>query len=273
MSWVTPLVDLILPPACLSCGTWTRRRPDGRERRICLGCLGRLHPPAFPCCPRCQAPLPARRPNTSGLLSCAECLEWPEALVRGRWAWRQEGVARSLIHALKYGGWPELASEMAQTMLPHLEAFALDPEAPLVPIPTTAERLRQRGYNQAHCLAEALGEQTRRSVLPILLRTRSGPSQVALPRDARLANVEGVFSLELRTDPAGGTPEQVPHTLVLVDDVLTTGATAAEATRVLMSGGAERVFLLTFARALPETSEESQARMPPEALLHTSVSR
>jgi predicted amidophosphoribosyltransferase len=277
----TPILDLLLPPACLACGTWTRRRADGNPRRICFHCTGRLVPITFPCCARCQAPRPTRIEAVSAdggsastvAASCPQCVDWPEPLEAVRWAWRQEGVARTLIHALKYGGWPELADDMAQTLLPLLAGLEVDPDTPLVPIPTTVVRLRQRGYNQARCLAEAIARRTGHPVLDLLERRHSRPSQVALPRDARLANVVGVFALLARRSGEGSLGARIPATVVLVDDVLTTGSTAAEATRVLVAEGVERVFLLTFARALPDASDDVRGRMPANALLHMTSSR
>jgi predicted amidophosphoribosyltransferase len=118
----------------------------------------------------------------------------------------------------------------------------------LVPIPTTAARRRRRGYDQAVHLAEALSERLDRPVAAGLVRPGSQASQVALPLDRRRANVHGAFE----PGPDAGLVRTHSHT-ILVDDVLTTGATAAAAARALTTAGARRVFLVTFARTLPRS--------------------
>ncbi|MBT8335992.1 MAG: ComF family protein [Gemmatimonadetes bacterium] len=118
----------------------------------------------------------------------------------------------------------------------------------LVPIPTTAARRRRRGYDQSMRLARALSERLARPVASALARPGSKSSQVALPLDRRRANVHGAFE----PGPEVGLVRAHSHT-ILVDDVLTTGATAAAAARALTTAGARRVFLVTFARTLPRS--------------------
>ena len=158
------------------------------------------------------------------------------------------------MHALKYGGLPRIADDMAAAMgrLP-------DPtigSSALVPIPLAPQRLRQRGYNQSDALARALGRQWKVPVLPHLLtRTRETPTQTALTPETRLANVAGAFAVAHKPRPGVLTPGWQPGVnqpwpvLVLVDDVFTTGATLAEAARALEQAGATHVYGVTFARA------------------------
>jgi predicted amidophosphoribosyltransferase len=114
-----------------------------------------------------------------------------------------------------------------------------------VPVPTTTLRLRQRGYNQAELLACAFAARTGREVRPLLERRGSARTQTALQPVARGANVAGAF----RVPPAAVRALHRTH-LLLVDDVLTTGATAAECARTLQAAGARCISLITFARAL-----------------------
>jgi len=159
--------------------------------------------------------------------------------------------ADDLVHALKYEGWPELAALMAADM-----ARVVDPRSEgrlvVVPTPTTPRRLRSRGYNQAERLARCLSERLGLDLCHGLVRTSERRSQTTLTPAERQRNVRGAFS------PALGDvgPVRGSHVL-LVDDVLTTGATAGEAATVLARMGARSVTLLAFARALPSTVQRA----------------
>jgi len=151
------------------------------------------------------------------------------------------------VHALKYGGWPELGGELAERMVRvSLPGFQGLEGVPLIPVPTTARRMRERGYNQAEVLAHALAEASTGIVVKALARRDGDGSQVALQRGERRANVLGAFTLR-----EAGIPGIQGRDVVLVDDVLTTGATAAAAAEVLGAGGVRSVSVLTFARTLP----------------------
>jgi len=178
---------------------------------------------------------------------CTECHEWPDVLRSARAAAVLAPPADALVHALKYGGWPELGRELAERMLRiSLPGFRGLEGVPLVPVPTTAHRMRERGYNQAEVLARALAEASDGVVVQALERRDGDGSQVALQRGERRANVQGAFMLR-----EAGIPGIRGRDVVLVDDVLTTGATAVAAAEVLGAGGARTVSVLTFARTLP----------------------
>lgn len=115
----------------------------------------------------------------------------------------------------------------------------------VVPVPTTSTRLRERGYNQAERLAAAFAQLTHRTLLPVLMRAGAATTQTVLQPAARGANVAGAF----RVVEDGARRIRGEH-LILIDDVLTTGATARECTRALIEAGARCVTLITFARAL-----------------------
>jgi len=147
-----------------------------------------------------------------------------------------------MVHALKYRGWAELAEFMAEGM--SKEGFSKMGDPVLVPVPTTSWRRRTRGYNQAAILAEALARRCSIPVVEALLR-RGGRTQVRLGPREREANVHGAFSIDVdfRSRMRG-------REVILIDDVLTTGATAVSAARALASGDPRSVHLRTFARAL-----------------------
>jgi ComF family protein len=162
---------------------------------------------------------------------------------------------RRAVHLLKYGGLPRLAEDLA----PALARIRLSDAgaARLVPVPLSPARLRARGYNQSERLAQALGRRWGWTVSDILVRTRDTVTQTALTPVARLANVAGAFSVrngkcEMRKEVADmDSAFAISHfTLVLVDDVFTTGATLAAAAKALETAGATCVMGITFGRAV-----------------------
>jgi len=166
-----------------------------------------------------------------------------------------DASARAAVHALKYGGLPRIAEDLAEAMV-RLEVPGRE-AACLVPIPLGQARERHRGYNQSERLARALGRRWGRPVVPLLVRTRETKTQTALTPAARLANVAGAFQLRIgdcglridgeHVESAIRSPKSA---IVLVDDVFTTGATLAEAARALERAGADTVLAVTFGRAV-----------------------
>ncbi len=232
------LLDLLLPRACLGCGE--RIPPEDPSRKVCARCRALLRAPPPPRCFRCDLPLGTGHPEGE---ACPECVEWPESLVTARAAYVMEPPADALIHALKYGGWRSLAGMMAGRMA-RLPSPA-PAKAPVIPVPTTRRRERMRGYNQAGLLAEEVARLRGALFLPALGRDRGG-SQVRMGPRAREANVQGSF----RVRPSFCSRIE-GREVILVDDVLTTGATARSAVETLAGSGVVGVHLLTFARAIP----------------------
>ena len=244
------LDQLLLPAECLLCRALLSFRDC--HRVVCDVCRHRWRPVRAPWCARCGQPEPL-------FGRCRVCADWPAALVRARSAVWLEAGARDAVHALKYGGLPRIAADLASAMasldLPGRGA------AWLVPVPLGPGRLRERGYNQSESLARALSRRWNRPVVELLARTRDTVTQTALTPEARLANVAGAFETR---NAEGGTRNgrtgecsafRVPSSafqrpLILVDDVFTTGATLAEAARALERAGAGTVSAVTFGRAL-----------------------
>jgi len=225
--------QLLLPAECLLCHALLS--PRDAERVVCPLCRHRWKLVRPPWCERCGQPEPHFGP-------CRLCAEWPHALRTARSAvWLTEG-AQHAVHALKYGGLPRIADDLAlaaSSLKPHVDG----PSA-LIPIPLAPRRLRQRGYNQSERLARALARTWRIPVIvDLLVRTRETPTQTALTPGTRLANVAGAFGMR---HVACDMPRVA---FVLVDDVFTTGATLAEAARALEQAGATTIHAITFARA------------------------
>lgn len=237
--------QLFLPAECLLCHALLG--PRYADAVVCPVCRHRWRAVRPPWCERCGQPEPHFGP-------CRLCASWPAALRRVRSAtWLEQG-ARQAVHALKYGGLPRIADDMAATMA-NLSPPADEPSArALIPIPLAARRLRERGYNQSEVLARALARQWRIPVFPdLLVRTRETPTQTTLTPETRLANVAGAFGMinaqcSMIKDRVRSLI--IDHsTLIIVDDVFTTGATLAEAARALERAGAQRIVGVTFARA------------------------
>jgi ComF family protein len=250
---------LAVPPACLGCEQPLARR-EARDA-CCALCRHRMRRIAPPKCTRCGQPLDrwsvqwraggggprrgrAAAPGgtAAGATPCEFCAEWPAKLA---WAvsavWLEDGPARNLVYALKYGGWRIAASPMAAIMVAEAGAALRRTDA-LVPVPLGRARLRERGHNQAAVLAAALGKA---SSLPViagaLRRARETPTQTRLSPAQRRVNVAGAFA------PAGA-PLSGMH-VALVDDVVTTGATLGAAAQALAELGPASIGAVTFARA------------------------
>jgi ComF family protein len=199
-----------------------------------------LRPPPSPRCDRCDLPLGTRRHGGPG---CLHCHDWPPVLARARCATALGPPGEDLLHALKYEGWPGVVPVLAARMAARLGGGGGDV---IVPVPTTRRRERRRGYNQAALLAGAVARLTGIQYVEALERAGASDSQIALPMAQRRANVEGAFQ-------PGRAARLLPPTahVILVDDVLTTGATVVAAARVLEGLGVASVTALAFARALP----------------------
>jgi ComF family protein len=228
------VVDAVLPPRCLACGG-TVGEPDA----LCGDCWRAMTFFAPPWCAVCGLPFP--HPMGDGAV-CPECARGRANWQRARAVMRYDKNSRRLVLALKYdrthlarafGGWMRRAG-----------AEMLDSADLLMPVPLHWTRLLARRYNQAALLAHAIHRAGGPPVAPDwLIRRRRTPSQGRLGPLARARNVAGAFALRPGRSVKG-------KRLVLIDDVLTTGATVEECARVLRRGGAAFVGVLTLARAL-----------------------
>lgn len=242
---------LLLPPRCLGCRGPV---PVESEALVCAGCRGRFLEAPWPRCPRCHFPRGTGRVESE---DCLACRDWPPALVAARWAVVLEPPADALVHGLKYEGWRRLAAPMARRMS-RISRPSPGVGSPLVvPVPTTRARRRKRGYNQARLLAEAYAAD-RGEPLALLLERRQDRArqvtQVSLHPDERRANVREAFRVRPGTEASCRD-----RWVVLVDDVLTTGATAGAAAETLERAGCTGVVVVTFARALPRGAEPATA--------------
>jgi len=232
-------LDVALPPLCPSC-----REPVG-DNGLCASCWAKLSLIAPPYCERLGIPF-AYDPGP-GVLSM-QAIADPPAYHRARAAVRYDEVARTLVHSLKYGDRLDLAPTMGRWMARAGGAVLAEADA-LVPVPLHWRRLWWRRFNQSALLAKAISNE---SGVPIaetaLKRVKATAQQVGLSQSERAANVQGAFRV-----PPQGKPEVAGRTLVLIDDVLTTGATLDACARALLRAGARQVDALTFARVVDST--------------------
>jgi ComF family protein len=191
-----------------------------------------------PYCRTCGDALASWRIISALASRCARCRRRPPLVGLTRAIGPYEGSLRAIIHAFKYDPRPSLARPLGERMRAAADGV-LTSAAALVPVPLHPARERTRGFNQARELACALDL----PVLDALRRIRRTPSQADLPAARRHANVKGAFALTPRCRVGG-------LTLVLVDDVSTTGATLNACASVLLAAGAREVRALTAARAV-----------------------
>lgn len=230
------LLDAVLPPLCLGCGAIV-----GEPGSLCPACWGGLRFVAPPLCPACGHPFDVD-PGLDDCL-CGRCLSTPPPWRQARAVFYYDDASKPLVlrfkHADRLEGAPAFGRWMARAGVDLLTDCHV-----LMPVPLHRWRLAARRYNQAAVLAHAVGAETGITVVAGgLRRIRRTPPQGHFSRDERRRNVHGAFALRPGLDVAGGN-------VVLVDDVLTTGATLGECARLLIDHGAARVDVLTLGRVV-----------------------
>jgi len=227
-------LDLALPRLCAVC-----REPVEGEG-LCPACWAKLSFITRPYCERLGIPF-VYDPGP-GILSM-EAIADPPAYQRARAAVRFDEIARALVHALKYGDRLDLAPMMGRWLAQAGSELLAEADA-LVPVPLHWRRHWARRFNQSALLAAAVAKA---SGVPIaaraLKRVKFTPQQVGLSRAQRAVNIQGAFRV-----PADGKAEVVGRRLVLIDDVLTSGATVEGCAKALLRAGARNVDVLVFAR-------------------------
>ena len=238
-------------------GRWRPRcsmrcsRSDARDAARGRGRSARGAVPSSSCCRRRGASGAARRLRWPRI-ACRDCPPDPIAIARAPFGF--DGPIRRAVHRLKFGGWRAVADALAGAMV---EAWADVPWTPsaVTWVPLSRDRLAARGYDQARALARAVAPMIGAPALPLLRRVGDPGPQARRGAAARREAMRGMF-----------TAEEAPGTVVLVDDVLTTGATGGACASTLLAAGAETVGLLTAGRAV------SSARRPRPILGHGPAS-
>lgn len=222
------IIDFVFPKSCLGCGRG--------GRYLCQVCIDKA-PRAQAICPYCK------HPSIDGLthVNCAKRygLDGLTSI------WEYEGVIRKAILALKYKYATEISNEISEYMVSSLLSLVLPPVHNLVPIPIYWYRQNTRGFNQSIELGGKLAENLRLIFIPdLLIKSISTAPQVELSGEARRKNLKNVFILNPIHKSLAGNLDSI----ILFDDVFTTGSTMFEAAKVLKRGGVKKVWGLTIAR-------------------------
>lgn len=247
-------LDAVLPPRCLSC---TEMVPT--QGTLCAGCFRQTTLIGPPLCHRCGVPFihaGQGRASAGGPLHCPRCRRNPPDYGQARAAYLYDAGARRLLLPLKYGDRTELAGPLARQMA-HAGRELLGRAELLLPVPLHRRRLLARRYNQAALLAGKVSRFSGVAWAPDLLRRRRAtPPLGELGAGERIVLLEGAFAL------AAGAPARIRgRRLLLVDDVLTSGATVSACARLLLAAGAAGVDVLAAAR-VPDPALADDAEGP-----------
>jgi len=238
----------LFPAPCSLCGS---PLPQLSSVPICLVCWSEFSAPAAPACSRCGDALHAPAGLTASTL-CRACRLAPPPFMKAVSCGLYQGRMRDAIHALKYDRLHPAARELGRMLAEAIAQLAAEAPATMlvVPVPLHRSKLAQRGFNQSRSLAAEALRFLRRShpqwqltLAPsTLMRLRATGSQAGLTPHQRRLNVRGAFSV---SDVSRVTAQHI----LLVDDILTTGATARAAAQTLLRAGAATVWVATLARA------------------------
>lgn len=230
--------QLLFPPTCGGC-----RRIVSQPGTLCGACWRGLR---FFERPWCEVTgVPFDHDMGPGIVS-ANAIANPPPFDRARAAVAHSGVAKQMVHQLKYADRTDLAPWMARWMVRAGEELIADADL-IVPVPLHRRRFLSRRFNQSAELARAVAQLTQRRFSPnIVIRVKPTQQQVGLGARQRLDNVRSAFKVPREADV-----EVAGRKVLVVDDVYTTGATVAAASKALRRAGAARIDVLTFSRVLP----------------------
>ena len=230
------LLAIVLAPSCAACHELLEEPTRGP---VCARCWMSIRPLTPPICDACGDPLPAWRIVSIPLSRCPRCRRSRREVDRARAIGEHDGALKAIVHALKYEGRRSLARPLAALMRERAADLLAGADC-AVPVPLHRTRRRERGFNQAADLARHLGVQVRHA----LRRVRATPTQTGLPAAQRHRNVRDAFAVTRAVRGLAG------RTVVVVDDVSTTGATLEACARALKRAGVRNVLALTAARVV-----------------------
>lgn len=228
-------LSLLYPPHCAHCPA----RIESHEF-ICSGCLEKAKRIEAPFCDICSQPFNGA---IDGIFACANCSQRHFHFDCAVSTYLSRGMVRELIHRFKYQQEYRLRHPLADWLAESLNDPRIQsrPFDFYIPVPLHPVRLREREFNQAAVLADLLGKRSGKPVLDCLRRVRYTTTQTRFDRNERMENLRNAFDLRKNTSVQG------KH-LLLIDDVLTTGSTVDECSRVLRNAGASSIRVMTVAR-------------------------
>ncbi len=250
--WFASLQDALFPNKCLGCGELFQRERVRQSDAVdlsqslslyfCESCRRKWTAVSSPLCRRCGVPFKSREGEDH---FCGRCIENNGAFTMARAVGVYDQSLRTAIQTLKFKAGVQLAKPLGRMLHQTFQRYWSPGKIDLIaPIPLHRRRFRQRGFNQAYLLiARWPGAGGEKIVRDLLVRQRATPPQTGLDRRQRRINIRNAFAVRRPGQSAG-------KRVLLVDDVLTTGATAEACAKVLLKDGASRVDVLTLARAL-----------------------
>lgn len=229
---IDSLLSLVAPIKCIGCGVL--------GHVLCGICLGSAGEPPPPRCVGCSR-------LSDSYKTCASCRSWIDiyaVFVSSLY----EGMYEQLVHAYKFDLWRQAANPMAIIMRRMSIQLQVDGDLLIIPMPTAPARIRQRGFDHARLLAREYWRKLPRSVqdqcsVTDVLERRSNSRQLGSSREQRIRQVQSEFLIKDQDDIAG-------KTVLLIDDVTTTGASLAAAAKTLKQAGAKRVYAHIFAQKM-----------------------
>jgi len=229
------MADLLIPVCCVVC----ERLMPGEPGIVCGHCWSRVRELPHPRCERCGHP--------RDRYSCRWCALLPPFVRTARsFCWMGAGTGGDIVHSLKYDGWLRVADAMAGRMAREIwPVDVMEERAAIVPVPLSSRRTRERGFNQSTEIARALALHWHVAVWDdALIRTSSVQSQTRLTPAERKGNVAGAFHV-----PRSARALLAGAHVVLLDDVVTTGATLRACASALFASGTRTISYMTFGRA------------------------
>ena len=233
-------VQLLYPPRCLGCGEMVES-----DFGLCADCWQDTPFIGGTVCDSCGAPLPGEADGAR--LDCDDCMVQPRPWSQGRAALIYRGRAREIVLALKHGDRPEVAHAAGRWLARAAQPLLRD-DMVIAPVPLHPTRLFKRRYNQSALLVQALARETGHRYCPDLLvrRQRTAPLDGKSAAE-RFADLEGVIGVH-----PGRAHRMTGRPVLLVDDVMTSGATLSACAEACHAGGAAQVFVLALARVVKE---------------------
>ena len=236
---MTACMDLLYPKNCHICSKILNSQTRAYDDYICWDCFWVMKKTPVVACSLCGSLL--KDDKELNTLKCRACQQDSPPYQRLLACYIYEGTTRELIHRFKYGNRPYLSKTIIRLMTDMLNPIYLREVDCLVPVPLHPVRQREREYNQAELITEGLSRQFNKPFSLALRRIKNTESQVSLAKKERFLNLKGAFAL--------AHPSFIEDKNVLViDDVVTTTATANEASRILKDAGAKSISVLAFAK-------------------------